>query len=86
MRRFDIEELLGDLDVSFVDGLWIALVAVEAAIIVCILGRRVLGCEVDAWSLDIGQRRVPFYDYPWLPIHLSMPLDSTPIKLLRHQN
>ncbi|RWA10325.1 hypothetical protein EKO27_g4779 [Xylaria grammica] len=40
--RFDVEELLGDFDVSFIDGLWIALVAVEAVIILCVLGYRVL--------------------------------------------
>ncbi len=45
--RFDIEELLGDFHVTFVDGLWIALVALEAAIIVCVLGHRVLGSELE---------------------------------------
>jgi hypothetical protein len=40
--RFDVEDLLGDFDVTFVDGLWIALVAVEAGIILGVFGYRVL--------------------------------------------
>ncbi|KAI1303982.1 hypothetical protein F5Y03DRAFT_395655 [Xylaria venustula] len=44
----NIEELLDDFDVTFVDGLWIALVAVEAAILLCVLGHRVFGCDASA--------------------------------------
>ncbi|KAI1743133.1 hypothetical protein F4680DRAFT_393198 [Xylaria scruposa] len=40
--RFNAEDLLGDYQVTFVDGLWIALVAVEAGIIVCVLVSRIL--------------------------------------------
>ncbi|KAI0103969.1 hypothetical protein GGR51DRAFT_561346 [Nemania sp. FL0031] len=39
--QFDVEDLLGDFDVSFVDGLWIALVAIEAGIILGVFGYRV---------------------------------------------
>lgn len=47
MTRFDIEELLGDFDITFVDGLWIALVAAEAVIILYGLGQRMFGCELQ---------------------------------------
>lgn len=43
--RFNVEDLLGDFDVSFVDGLWIALVAVEAGIILGVFGYRVFGAR-----------------------------------------
>lgn len=40
--RFETEDLLGDYRVTFVDGVWIALVALEAGIIIGVLGVRIL--------------------------------------------
>jgi hypothetical protein len=40
--RFNAEDLLGDYEITFIDGMWIALVAVEALIILGVLGYRVL--------------------------------------------
>ncbi|KAI1750311.1 hypothetical protein F4782DRAFT_253659 [Xylaria castorea] len=40
--RFGREDLLGDYQVTLIDRLWIALVAVEAGIILCVLVSRIL--------------------------------------------
>ncbi|KAI1181996.1 hypothetical protein F5B17DRAFT_436132 [Nemania serpens] len=56
--RFNIDDLLGAHDIAFVDGLWIALTAVEACIILGVFGHRVLGGRKRKEAKEMGTGKV----------------------------
>ncbi|KAI0197805.1 hypothetical protein F4808DRAFT_463343 [Astrocystis sublimbata] len=68
--RVDIETLLGDYyNVDMVDGLWIALVAFEAGIIVCVLIYRIL----QARNRKAMERNIFFSTLPsWRQMNMKM--------------
>lgn len=53
--RLNIDDLLATYDIDFVDGLWIALTAIEAAIILGVFGHRILGGRTRKGAKGMGK-------------------------------